>query len=257
MKLVIDLFFQIKSTSRSNLFKINTELYPDAFNAFDSLAEAYLRSGNEDLAVENYEQSLRLNPENTGASEALRTIAARRKYEKVLVAPEQWLEEVLIVPPRFAPTMSFKGLEHLRLPPEFRKPESDWFLSYLFAIELTEATELNEQVIGDQLLLYFRGLASGGTDKDGNKIDTDKFTIKPQGNVAGLGKNEYSYVLNWQEPFAKGTPLKQNLRVKVIAGKNQYGVLFICGSPQPFESAVWREMVRIRDGFESATVPEK
>ena len=158
-----------KLGSAIEVFKLNTLLYPTKFNTFDSLAEAYWRKGDEQLAVKNYELSLEINAKNKTAKDAIRQIAARQKYEKILVAPGEWLEEVLVVPPSFAPTMSLTGMEHLRLPPQFRKPDSDWFLSYLFAIELTEPRELNEKLIGEQLLCYFRGLASGGSDpKRGN-----------------------------------------------------------------------------------------
>ncbi len=237
------------------VFKLNTHLYPQAFNTFDSLGEAYLRSGNEQLAVKSYRKSLELNPKNAGASEALSTIVARKRYESVLVAPKGWLEEVLVVPPSFAPTMSLKGMEHLRLPPEFRTPDSDWFLSYLFAIELTEPTALDEKMIGDQLLLYFRGLAAGGSDQNGKMIETDKFSIEPHKRETGHLDGEHTFTLTWQEPFANATHLKQNIRVKVISGKNKHGVVFVCGSPQPFGSEVWTELLKIRTAFESATVP--
>jgi Flp pilus assembly protein TadD len=49
-------------------------LYPDSFNAYDSLAEAYEAAGELDLAVQNYTRSLALNPGNTHASERLRAL---------------------------------------------------------------------------------------------------------------------------------------------------------------------------------------
>ena len=239
------------------VFKINTHLYPSEFNAFDSLAEAYLRKGDERLAVKNYEKSLELNPQHTAAKIEISKIAARQRYESLLVAPKEWLEEVIVVPPDFAPTMSLTGMEHLRLPPDFRKPKSDWFLSYLFAIELTEPSETNEKLIGEQLLLYFQGLAEGGRDEHGEMIETDKFSIEPQKLDADQIDSEYIYTLIWQEPFAGGTPLKQNLRVKVISGRNQHGVVFICGSPQPLDSEVWTKLLQVRDSFELSAPPIK
>lgn len=228
----------------TKVFKLNTRLYPTRYNTFDSLADVYQRRGNEQLAVVNYKKSIELNPENITAENSIRVIGARHKYENVLVAPEDWLEEVLVVPTTFAPEMSLTGMEHLRLPPEFRDPDSDWFISYLFLIDLTEPNnELNETLIAEQLLIYFRGLASGGSDQDGKKIDTDKFSIASRKLETGQADGEFIYQLNWQEPFAKGTPLKQNLRVKIVSGKNEHGILFITGSPQPFESDVWTKLL--------------
>ena len=230
------------------LFKINTQLYPEISNTFDSLGDAYRRKGDETLAIENYERSLKLDPGNTSAARTIREIVGRQQYENQLIAPKDWMEEVIALPPGFAPTMSFRGLEHLRLPPEFRKPESDWFMSYLFALDLSERADLSGEAIGAQLLIYFQGLASGGRDKAGNKIDTTKFSIERQ-TLKGSNNGEYAYTLHWQEPFVKGTRLKQNLRVKIVTGRNNHGVVFICGSPQPFTSPVWTELLRIRGAF--------
>jgi hypothetical protein len=53
------------------IFSLNTELYPDSWNAYDSLAEACADSGNNELAVVNYRHSLALNPRNYGAQKVL------------------------------------------------------------------------------------------------------------------------------------------------------------------------------------------
>lgn len=44
-----------------------TEIYPKSANLFDSLAEAYLYTGNKEKAIENFEKSLELNAQNQNA----------------------------------------------------------------------------------------------------------------------------------------------------------------------------------------------
>ena len=56
------------------IFKLNIEAYPDAFNPYDSLGEAYMIDGNKELAIKNYAKSLELNPNNLGAIEMLKRI---------------------------------------------------------------------------------------------------------------------------------------------------------------------------------------
>ena len=56
------------------MFQINVELYPESWNAYDSLGEALLRAGNTNDAVTMYEKSLALNPENTNGQEVLAQI---------------------------------------------------------------------------------------------------------------------------------------------------------------------------------------
>jgi hypothetical protein len=59
------------------VFVFNTEQHPDSWNVYDSLGEAYLDSGRNDLAVANYRRSLALNPKNTGAFEMLQKAATK------------------------------------------------------------------------------------------------------------------------------------------------------------------------------------
>lgn len=53
------------------LFKINVQLYPQSWNVYDSLGEAYASSGDTALAVQNYEKSVQLNPNNDTGKAAL------------------------------------------------------------------------------------------------------------------------------------------------------------------------------------------
>jgi glyoxylase-like metal-dependent hydrolase (beta-lactamase superfamily II) len=53
------------------IFKWNVDLHPAAFNTYDSLGEAYMVKGEKELAIENYQRSLELNPDNTNATQML------------------------------------------------------------------------------------------------------------------------------------------------------------------------------------------
>jgi len=46
------------------VFRQNTEDFPDSWNVWDSLAKAYANDGEKDLAIKNYERSVQLNPDN-------------------------------------------------------------------------------------------------------------------------------------------------------------------------------------------------
>jgi tetratricopeptide (TPR) repeat protein len=56
------------------IFKLNTEMYPQSFNAYDSLAYAYMNTGEKDLAIKNYQKSLELNPKNDNAVQMLKKL---------------------------------------------------------------------------------------------------------------------------------------------------------------------------------------
>jgi tetratricopeptide (TPR) repeat protein len=59
------------------VFKLNVSLNPDSGNAYDSLAEAYMKSGQKDLAVENYKKSLEKNPDNQNAKDKLKELESK------------------------------------------------------------------------------------------------------------------------------------------------------------------------------------
>jgi tetratricopeptide (TPR) repeat protein len=56
------------------IFKMNVELFPDSWNVYDSLAEAYVVQGEKERAIQFYEKSLELNPDNQGAKDQLRKL---------------------------------------------------------------------------------------------------------------------------------------------------------------------------------------
>jgi CubicO group peptidase (beta-lactamase class C family) len=60
------------------IFKLNIKAYPKYANGYDSLAEAYLVSGNKDLAIENYSKALELNPKNKNAEEKLNELTKKK-----------------------------------------------------------------------------------------------------------------------------------------------------------------------------------
>jgi tetratricopeptide (TPR) repeat protein len=73
-KLGYDLLSKGNAKSAIKLFLLNVEMYPNSFNTYDSLAEAYMKNGNKQEAIKNYKHSLQLNPENKNARNMLQNI---------------------------------------------------------------------------------------------------------------------------------------------------------------------------------------
>jgi len=65
-----------KTREAVTLFKLNVITYPDSWNVYDSLGEAFLKDGQKDKAISNYERSLELNPANENATKILSEIHA-------------------------------------------------------------------------------------------------------------------------------------------------------------------------------------
>ena len=56
------------------VFERNVQEYPESANAYDSLAEAYMKAGQKERAMQNFERSLELNPKNQNAIDALKKL---------------------------------------------------------------------------------------------------------------------------------------------------------------------------------------
>lgn len=56
------------------VMKINCQLFPQSWNAYDSLAEMYLKNGDKENAKLNYQRSVALNPKNDGAKKRLENL---------------------------------------------------------------------------------------------------------------------------------------------------------------------------------------
>jgi len=59
------------------IFEMNVADYPESFNVYDSLGEAYMKSGEKALAIENYQKSLGLNPQNENAKKRLEELKTK------------------------------------------------------------------------------------------------------------------------------------------------------------------------------------
>jgi len=60
-----------KTKEAIELFKMNVQIYPESWNVYDSLGEGYANADEKALAIQNYEKSLQLNPQNDAAKAAL------------------------------------------------------------------------------------------------------------------------------------------------------------------------------------------
>jgi FKBP-type peptidyl-prolyl cis-trans isomerase/Tetratricopeptide repeat len=56
------------------IFKLNMEQFPESFNVYDSLGEAYMADGNTKLAIKNYEKSVEMNPDNENGKKMLKKL---------------------------------------------------------------------------------------------------------------------------------------------------------------------------------------
>ena len=56
------------------IFQLNVKAYTQSSNVYDSMGEAYMKNGQKEYAIKNYERSLELDPGNTNAVEMLKKL---------------------------------------------------------------------------------------------------------------------------------------------------------------------------------------
>jgi tetratricopeptide (TPR) repeat protein len=61
-----------KAKEAAAIFKLNTQAFPKSSNTYDSYGEALMKLGNKTEAIENYKQSVKLNPGNQNGIKILK-----------------------------------------------------------------------------------------------------------------------------------------------------------------------------------------
>jgi len=59
------------------VFRLNVEIFPDSFNVYDSLGEAFATAGDKENAIANYKKSIELNPENESGKKMLEKLEGK------------------------------------------------------------------------------------------------------------------------------------------------------------------------------------
>lgn len=67
---------QEKIKEAIEIFKLNVQAFPQSWNVYDSLGEAYMNDRQTNLAIQYYEKSLELNPENENARRILERLGS-------------------------------------------------------------------------------------------------------------------------------------------------------------------------------------
>jgi predicted alpha/beta superfamily hydrolase len=63
-------------------FQMNIDYYPNSANVYDSMGEAWMNKGDNKKAIEYYEKSLKLNPQNKNAEEMIKQLKQQPKTNK-------------------------------------------------------------------------------------------------------------------------------------------------------------------------------
>jgi C-terminal processing protease CtpA/Prc len=91
-----NLLWDGKEMEALEIFKLLVDEFPNSANTYDSLAEVYLRTGNKEQALINYEKAVSMDPDNFNAEDQIESIkypdkkklTSQEKFHKVYSVQE-------------------------------------------------------------------------------------------------------------------------------------------------------------------------
>ena len=174
---------------------------------------------------------------------------------ELLKGPASWAFERFDLPPSFAPTIPYNGVEELRFAPGMFNKDTATYFAYAFIAQLDNVIAISQNDISDYLVKYYRGLCSSVAKDRKLVADTTRVTATIAKNK-GLPANEtiYNASVHVFGVFADGAPVKLNMEVKVLVNtvaRKTY-LIFIT-SPREKTDPVWKKLYEIQRAF---TIPE-
>jgi tetratricopeptide (TPR) repeat protein len=232
-----------KTNEAVEILKLLVAEFPNSSNAYDSLGEAYLKDGNDELSLLNYEKSVKLNLENNHGKDQITIL----KGLEILVT--DWGKEFFHFPIHFAPEIPYEGVEEVVFPGRgWISPDSSDFWSYVFVWALENKKSVTPGELEANLKLYFDGLMDGvNKNKDAviNKTTVDfNLNTNTKDSVYITGE------LTIFDAFATNKPLKLNARIfSNYCEQTEKLILLFQFSPQEFKHPVWDKLrtVKVRE----------
>lgn len=160
-----------------------------------------------------------------------------------LPVPNGWTTEEFPLPPDFAPSFTYKGIEDIRFHPGWGDSASVGYWSYAYLWWLEGSVAINAADLKRNFEAYYNGLV--GRNIESRKIPASKVvpivaTIKKV-KAVGNDKETFSGTISMLDYMAqRPMVLHCIVHVKSTNAKGKTAVL-VAVSPQPVSHALWNE----------------
>lgn len=174
---------------------------------------------------------------------------SQEQTPELLKEPAAWAFERFSLPPSFAPTIPYQGVEELRFAPGMFNKDTVTYFAYAFIAQLDNVITISQKDINDYLLKYYKGLCSSVATDRKLAVDTTEITATVE-KKKGIPEIIYDASINVFGVFADGAPVKLNMEIKVLmntAAKKTY--LVFIASPREKTDAVWKRLYAIQKAF--------
>ncbi|MEQ1587975.1 MAG: hypothetical protein ABL895_18980 [Cyclobacteriaceae bacterium] len=164
--------------------------------------------------------------------------------------PKDWGVERFLVPPSFAPSISYKGVEDIRFAPGWAKSGSDEYWSYAFLWYLEGKPVVTAATLEEDLKAYYTGLIEVNSDSARlaawqSILVTTKFTSNHSS-----GTPSFTGTVTMMD-YMTGKPITLHCRVRARSC-NEPGKEFVFFelSPQPYTHSIWKSLDQLWQDFD-------
>lgn len=174
-----------------------------------------------------------------------------------LPKPEGWNSEEFSLPPAFAPSIRYTGIETLRFAPGWADSTAESYWSYVFGWQVKGSITTRADSLRRQLIAYYNGLylanrqhSPAGYGPEFTQVRvTPEPTPWPQDQASFTGK---AYTYNYLTGRQIDILFKIHRRT---SPDGRQTLLLFEASPKPYGHATWRILHAIAEGAHFDTKP--
>jgi len=169
-------------------------------------------------------------------------LTAQHNEEYLLLeADSLWSKETFDIPTRFAPEMTLEGFEDARFPPEWGKPDSDAFWSYVFAWSISEENQIPIKDLEHNLTSYFDGLMNIPKDTIiALKLPTTTLLVeksRTKDKIVYYGK-----IRTFDNFSAQKMMTLYLLAEQYLCASTKRNIIVFRFSPKAFDHSIWQKL---------------
>lgn len=168
-----------------------------------------------------------------------------------LPIPTGWGVERFLLPPSFAPGITYVGVEDIRFTPGWAKATDDEYWSYAFLWYLDAKPPLTKASLEKDLTNYYTGLLAINTDSSkhtGEKPLPVKVEVTPAA-IAPAALPSFTAIITMRD-FLSRKPITLFARINTrLCPDTEKAFVFFELSPQPFTHQVWTSLGQLWKDF--------
>lgn len=177
------------------------------------------------------------------AALVLVALSALQADAPLLAVPKDWRHERITLPPEFAPTIAWKGVEDLSFAPGMFDTAAPGYFSYGMALSIEGHPAMDAGALTSFLETYYRGLYHAVAEGKSFTNDEAKITARVEPIEGGFRGQVSTF-----DAFTDGRPLALALELDVRELPKTTEILGLV-SPKPADAPIWKELQVLAHGW--------